>query len=242
MTSPCYSSPGAGGRPVPIPVANGTVTMGNVARAVASARQANNMNERARATLRIPSLLAASILSLLLVFFFAEGQARAADVEGAWLDAPEGTVAVWIDVEGSDLTAVQISGTLNNGATKIPLSFVISPAGLTATVENDSSRVALELLSTKEAEARIAVTFVAQDGTILADTNAVVALPVDQAENVTPAPVPPAGDTDKGGGVTGGSSVLATTGAFVGGFLILALVLVSIGALFVNQRGKALSK
>lgn len=191
-------------------------------------------------------MLAALAVLLLITFAFSVGPAVAAPAD-VWIDAPEGTTEVWVDVEDTTLSAEQLTGSLGlSEADEVSLRFVNSPAGLTAVVESTSPKVALELSSAVAADARVSLTFAAYDGTILAETSSIVSLPVDTTEEVKPpAPVPPTEGSGGGGtaaGSAGGSSGLAATGANVAGVLALAVALIGTGAFYLHQQRKAMSK
>ncbi|WP_182050495.1 hypothetical protein [Changpingibacter yushuensis] len=184
-----------------------------------------------------------------LAFLSVFGAQRAFASELTWIDVPTGTQSIWVDLEGSTLNPNEVAGSLHGQEGSIDLSFVASPAGLTATTTSSSAKVALELETTTKANARVALTFADGKGNVLAETNSLVTLlpdevtPVepspDAPATVNPSPAEPGTSTD----ATSKSGVLANTGVTVGAVVLLALALIGVGMAFIRtQRAGAESK
>lgn len=184
-----------------------------------------------------------------------------ANAEGSEvLQPPASTSTVWIDVEDIAADSGAIFGTLQSPSFTTPLDFASTPNGFTAVADSFPDEFSLAVASEKPTDARISVTFVADDGTILAESSTETGLlggadvPTEPSDPTAPAeptpspeptetiPMPQPTDPSADNGQEASASAsnengtLSSTGARVAIFAVLAIGLLAGGAALLRGR------
>lgn len=176
-------------------------------------------------------LLPAGLLVLLVVVVLMSIGPRANAADTTSFDAPDATEAVWIDVEASNHDLPQISGELVSDSDTTTLTFVSSPTGMTAIVPNVNPSFALELGAVRDVTARVAVTFVDTNGTILKETSQSASISAQGRTVIEqPKPVETAKPAKKEPGK------LAMTGAVWSIATLIVAVLLTVAGVFLWSR------
>ena len=172
-----------------------------------------------------------------------------ANAEGSEvLQPPASTSTVWIDVEDIAADSGEIFGTLQSPSFTTPLDFASTPNGFTAVADSFPDEFSLAVASEKPTDARISVTFVADDGTILAESSTETGLlggadvptePSDPTETIPmPQPTDPSADNgqEASASASNENGTLSSTGARVAIFAVLAIGLLAGGAALLRGR------
>ena len=172
-----------------------------------------------------------------------------ANAEGSEvLQPPASTSTVWIDVEDIAADSGEIFGTLQSPSFTTPLDFASTPNGFTAVADSFPDEFSLAVASEKPTDARISVTFVADDGTILAERSTQTGLlggadvptePSDPTETIPmPQPTDPSADNgqEASASASNENGTLSSTGARVAIFAVLAIGLLAGGAALLRGR------